>query len=77
MYVVWRLYGRASERGQPYAYHSAIEPVAYTLSSALFGGGQMIVHTKLVAELFELNLSGGEFGIDNKTEEIKKHLKHT
>ena len=22
-------------------------------------------------------LSGGEFGIDNKMEEIKKHLKHT
>ena len=38
--------------------HSALMPVAYTLSSALAGGAQMIVHSKVVSELLSMLLQG-------------------
>ena len=59
-YVLWRYYCAARVRGEMMPYHNIVEPVAFTLSSALFGGGQMIVHTKLIAELFELSAASGD-----------------
>jgi len=60
-YIVWRRY-EAAPKEAPLWRADIVEPVAYTISSALFGGGQMIVHTKLLAELIELNLGNGDFG---------------
>ena len=57
-YVVWRRYAAARTQNRPLPYQGIVEPVAFTLSAALFGGGQMIVHTKLLAELFELTFVG-------------------
>lgn len=54
-YVVWRIYEKAGREKRQLPYHSFMEPVMFTLSSALFGGGQMVVHTKLLAELLELS----------------------
>ena len=60
LYVVWRRYAAARKAKRRLPHHDIVEPVAYTLSSALFGGGQMIVHTKLLAELFELSAASGD-----------------
>jgi len=64
-YVVWRRYRHARKLaseglGKELPHGRAVEPVAFSLSSALFGGGQMIVHSKLLAELFELTAASGE-----------------
>jgi uncharacterized membrane protein len=64
-YIVWRRYNLATRQGKPMAYANVVEPAAFTLSSALFGGGQMIVHTKLLAELLELNAAAGELALAN------------
>ena len=64
-YIVWRRYNFATRQGKPMAYANVVEPAAFTLSSALFGGGQMIVHTKLLAELLELNAAAGELALAN------------
>jgi len=69
-YVVWRRYRAARKLaneglGKELPYGRAIEPVAFSLSSALFGGGQMIVHSKLLAELFELTAASGEIAFSN------------
>ena len=37
-YVTWRLYDCGSREGKPYAYTRVVEPTAYTLQAALFGG---------------------------------------
>lgn len=60
LYVIWRRYTAARKAGSVMWRHDIIEPVSYTLSSALFGGGQMIVHTKLLAELLELSAASGD-----------------
>ena len=44
----------------PYPEPKTIEAIAFTLSASLAGGGQMIVHTKLVAELLEYWASTGD-----------------
>lgn len=59
-YVVWRIYEKAGREKRQLPYHSFMEPVMFTLSSALFGGGQMVVHTKLLAELLELSGATGD-----------------
>ena len=53
-YVTWRWYASSKKQQRTLFAHGTMEPVMYTLSSALFGGGQMIVHTKVMAELIEL-----------------------
>jgi len=58
-YIVWRFYADAKNRGKPLKYGRLIEPLAFTISAALFGGGQMIVHTKMLAEVIELTASSG------------------
>ena len=64
-YVLWRYYGKAKAEGRELPYAEGVEAVSFTLSSALFGGGQMIVHTKLLAELLELSSSTGEVAFAN------------
>ena len=59
-YLVWRRYTAARRAGVSLRWHNAVEPIAFTVSSALFGGGQMIVHTKLLAELLELTAASGQ-----------------
>ena len=57
-YIIWRIYERnAREGAEPLPGAKWVEPVTFTLSSALFGGGQMVVHTKLIAELLELSFA--------------------
>ena len=60
MYVVWRWYCSRKAAGSPLPYDNYLAPIAFTVSSALFGGGQMIVHSKLLAELLELTAASGE-----------------
>jgi len=64
-YVVWRRYAAARAAGKPLPRSGTVEPAAYTLSAALFGGGQMIVHTKMLAELLELSFGGGGNALAN------------
>jgi uncharacterized membrane protein len=61
LFIVWKMYVRAKKARRKLPYAHVVEPVAYTLSAALFGGGQMIVHTKAIAELFEIGGSSGTF----------------
>lgn len=64
-YLVWRKYTASRKAGVTLRYHSMVEPISFTISSALFGGGQMIVHTKLLAELIELTAASGELAFAN------------
>ena len=59
-YGVWRMYIQASIEKRPLPHAEWVEPLMFTLSAALAGGGQMIVHTKLLAEMIELMASTGE-----------------
>lgn len=53
---------RREERGEALPPHAALLlPVSYTLSSALVGGAQMIVHSKVVSELLALLFQGGTY----------------
>ena len=65
MYVVWRKYVSARRQGNVLWKHNMMEPLAFTISSSLFGGGQMIVHSKLLAELLELTAATGEVAFAN------------
>lgn len=60
LYIVWRWYSFRRRDGQMLPYGGVLEPIFFTLSSALFGGGQMIVHSKLLAEIAELTVGSGE-----------------
>lgn len=51
-------YDRQLKEGGSPRHHEYIMPVSFALSSALFGGAQMIVHSKAIAELFELQTQG-------------------
>ncbi|KAL1527164.1 hypothetical protein AB1Y20_015844 [Prymnesium parvum] len=58
-YAVHRRYLAAQKAGRPLARSQYVLPVTFAVSSALVGGANMIVHSKAVAELFELQ-AGGE-----------------
>jgi hypothetical protein len=57
-YAVHRAHSRALAAGHPKPNHEVVLPVTYALSSALLGGANMIVHSKAVAELVELQVQG-------------------
>ena len=59
MYILWRKLAAARKANVTLIPHAHLaEPLAFTMSAALAGGGQMIVHTKMLAELIELSTSG-------------------
>jgi len=45
---------------------SFVEPTCFSISAALFGGGQMIVHSKVISELFAI-LFEGDIGVLNSS----------
>ena len=51
-----RSYTRQLAIGGSPKHHVYVLPVTFAVSSALLGGGQMIVHSKAIAELFELQV---------------------
>jgi len=53
-FAVHARYRRAQREGRPLPRSQYVLPVTYALSSALVGGAQMIVHSKAIAELFEV-----------------------
>lgn len=53
-YAVHRKYRAAEKAGRPLASSLYMLPVTFAVSSSLVGGANMIVHSKAVAELFEL-----------------------
>lgn len=53
-YVAWR-WLRSAVKKLPG--HQYLEPIAFAISSAIFGGGQVVVHAKLTAELVEISAS--------------------
>ncbi|KAL1511001.1 hypothetical protein AB1Y20_005826 [Prymnesium parvum] len=53
-YVINRKYHHAQLLGTPLPHSQYVAPVTFALSSALVGGAQMIVHSKAIAELFEI-----------------------
>lgn len=50
-------YQRAERAGRPLRNSIYVLPVNFAVSSALLGGGQMIVHSKAIAELLELQFA--------------------
>ena len=50
-------YQRAERAGRPLRNSIYVLPVTFAVSSALLGGGQMIVHSKAIAELLELQFA--------------------
>jgi len=58
MYVTHRIYARELANGVALRHHRLVMPISYTLSSALLGGAQMIVHSKVVSELIGLIFQG-------------------
>ena len=55
-HMVHESYARAVASGHRPKYAVYVMPISFSVSSALFGGSQMIVHSKAVAELFELQV---------------------
>merc|ERR1719473_1512663 len=55
-YATHESYARAVEAGHRPKRALYVMPITFAVSSALFGGSQMIVHSKAVAELFELQV---------------------
>ena len=55
-HMVHASYAKAVAAGLQPRYAHYVMPASFAVSSALFGGSQMIVHSKVVAELFELQL---------------------
>jgi hypothetical protein len=55
-HCVHEAYARAVAAGRRPAHAMHVMPVTFAVSSALFGGSQMIVHSKAVAEIFELQV---------------------
>lgn len=53
-FCVHRRYARARRAGTLLPHAHIVEPAAFALSSALMGGAQMIVHSKAIAEVFEI-----------------------
>jgi len=53
---LYRRYRREIAAGGAPKNHQYVLPVSFAVSSALLGGGQMIVHSKAIAELFELQV---------------------
>ena len=53
-YAIHRRYRAAERDGRPLAKSLYVLPVTFAISSSLVGGANMIVHSKAVAELFEL-----------------------
>ena len=51
-------WAKMKAEGNPPRNHQYIMPIAYAVPSALLGGAQMIVHSKTLAELAELMVSG-------------------
>ena len=48
----------ARSKGQPYRNSEVLMPILYAMPSALLGGGQMIVQSKTLSELFEIMATG-------------------
>jgi len=53
-YMVHRRYSDALRAGLKPRHHEHVLPITFAVYSALIGGAQMIVHSKVVAELIEL-----------------------
>ena len=56
-YMTHEAYARAVKSGANPRHKQYIMPVTFALSSALFGAAQMIVHSKAIAELLELQFA--------------------
>ena len=65
-YTTYKLYVRrlkqvaAKLAPAPLPHHRLVMPITYTLGSALAGGAQMIVHSKVLAEILALLVSQGD-----------------
>ena len=61
-YVVWRVYRKAGASLPPrrLPLHQWVEPIAFTIAAALFGGGQVVAHAKVLAELVEMSAATGQ-----------------
>ncbi|KAL3918264.1 MAG: hypothetical protein SGPRY_006084 [Prymnesium sp.] len=57
-YLVHRKYSAAEKAGRPLANSIYVLPVTFAVAWSLVGGANMIVHSKAVAELLELQTSG-------------------
>lgn len=57
-YAVHRRYAAADKAQRPLAKSQYVLPVTFAVYSSLVGGANMIVHSKAVAELFELQTAG-------------------
>ena len=62
-FLVHRHYSKKLAKDQPPPNHRLVMPIAFTLASALAGGAQMIVHSKVFSELLALLFSRGEVSI--------------
>ena len=51
-----KTYGRRLEIGDNPPHHRIVLPVTYAISSALLGGANMIVHSKVISELLSLQI---------------------
>ena len=58
-FATHRFYSRWAQRKRPLAHSGIILPVTFTLYSALLGGAQMIVHSKVLSELLYMIFHGG------------------
>jgi hypothetical protein len=52
-------YDRRKREGLPRPYEADLKPIAFAVPSALLGGAQMIIHSKVVSELAELLFQEG------------------
>ncbi|KAL3918265.1 MAG: hypothetical protein SGPRY_006085, partial [Prymnesium sp.] len=57
-YLVHRKYSAAEKAGRPLANSIYVLPVTFAVAWSLVGGANMIVHSKAVAELLELQAGG-------------------
>lgn len=64
-WIVHRVYAArlAANPEKPPPYYRLVMPICFTLSSALFGGAQMIVHSKVFSELLGLLFASQEVGL--------------